>query len=94
MRENGRSKGYGFVCFDTVDEAFSAFNQMKREVLGSKLIYVEFFKRKQKRSQSVGFQLPSRTIAQPRLKPVNTSNNTTAFPRLCNRLRPPYRSRN
>lgn len=80
MRDNGHSKGYGYVCFDTVDQAFTALNRMNRQILASKPINVDLFKRQENRSHTV-----DRSHA-PKPKPVDPSNHATAFPRLNTRL--------
>lgn len=38
--DKGNSKGYGFVCFRTLEEANKAVTEMKNKVIGSKPIYV------------------------------------------------------
>jgi RNA recognition motif-containing protein len=52
MLKDGRSKGYGFVCFRTVDEASEAINDMNGKELGSKPIYVTLCKGQKEHSQS------------------------------------------
>ncbi|CAF1283732.1 unnamed protein product [Rotaria sordida] len=49
MTENGRSKGFGFVCFSAPDEATKAVTEMKGSVVGSKPLYVALAQRKEER---------------------------------------------
>ncbi|CAM4793482.1 unnamed protein product [Rotaria magnacalcarata] len=49
MTNNGRSKGFGFVCFSTPDEAVKAIEEMNGSTLGSKTLYVGLAERKQER---------------------------------------------
>ncbi|CAF2528928.1 unnamed protein product [Rotaria sp. Silwood2] len=46
MSENGRSKGFGFVCFTTLNEATKAVTEMNGSILGSKPLYVVLAQRK------------------------------------------------
>ncbi|UJR07079.1 hypothetical protein I4U23_011367 [Adineta vaga] len=49
MSENGRSRGFGFVCFSAPDEATKAVTEMNGSVFGSKLLYVALAQRKEER---------------------------------------------
>ncbi|CAF3572259.1 unnamed protein product [Rotaria socialis] len=49
MTSNGESKGFGFVCFSTPDEAVKAIEEMNGSTLGSKTLYVGLAERKQER---------------------------------------------
>ena len=49
MTENGRSKGFGFVCFSTLDEATKAVTEMNGSTVGSKSLYVTLAQRKEER---------------------------------------------
>ncbi len=40
--ENGKSKQYGFVCFDNFESSDNAINQMKGQYLGGKPIDVSY----------------------------------------------------
>ena len=44
MIGNGQSKGYGFVCFSTDNEALNAIKNMNGKELGRKPIYVTLWK--------------------------------------------------
>jgi len=47
--EKGASKGFGFVCFATPDEATKAVTEMNGKMIGSKPIYVALAQRKEAR---------------------------------------------
>jgi len=49
MSENGRSKGFGFVCFNAPDEATKAVTEMNGSIVGSKPLYVALAQRKEER---------------------------------------------
>jgi polyadenylate-binding protein len=49
MKENGRSKGFGFVCFSAPDDATKAITEMNGSVIESKSIYVGLAQRKEGR---------------------------------------------
>ena len=49
MSENGRSKGFGFVCFSAPDEATKAVTEMNGSIVGSKPLYVALAQRKEER---------------------------------------------
>jgi len=49
MNENGRSRGFGFVCFSAPDEATKAVTEMNGSIVGSKPLYVALAQRKEER---------------------------------------------
>merc|ERR1719445_1610957 len=49
MNENGQSKGFGFVCFSSPEEATKAVSEMNGRIVGSKPLYVAMAQRKEER---------------------------------------------
>jgi polyadenylate-binding protein len=47
MSKDGRSKGFGFVCFSAPDEAIKAVTEMHGSTVGSKRLFVALAQRKE-----------------------------------------------
>jgi len=60
MTENGRSKGFGFVCFSAPEEATKAVTDMNGRIVGSKPLYVALAQRKEDRKNHLASQYMQR----------------------------------
>ncbi|XP_049596142.1 polyadenylate-binding protein 4 [Syngnathus scovelli] len=74
MLEEGRSKGFGFVCFSSPEEATKAVTEMNGRIVGSKPLYVALAQRKEERKAHLTNQYMQR-IAGMRAMPANTIIN-------------------
>ncbi|NXF96081.1 PABP4 protein, partial [Eubucco bourcierii] len=74
MLEDGRSKGFGFVCFSSPEEATKAVTEMNGRIVGSKPLYVALAQRKEERKAHLTNQYMQR-IAGMRTLPANTIIN-------------------
>ncbi|XP_032815372.1 polyadenylate-binding protein 1-like isoform X3 [Petromyzon marinus] len=71
MSEEGRSKGFGFVCFSSPEEATKAVTEMNGRIVGSKPLYVALAQRKEERKAHLTSQYMQR-IAGMRALPPST----------------------
>uniref|UniRef100_A0A8C4SIX8 Polyadenylate-binding protein n=1 Tax=Erpetoichthys calabaricus TaxID=27687 RepID=A0A8C4SIX8_ERPCA len=74
MLEEGRSKGFGFVCFSSPEEATKAVTEMNGRIVGTKPLYVALAQRKEERKAHLTNQYMQR-IAGMRAMPANTIIN-------------------
>lgn len=76
MMEEGRSKGFGFVCFSNINEAAKAVTELNNQLLGSKPLYVAIAQNKDERKAQLTsqyLQRMQRSVGQMYQQP-GTSN--------------------
>ncbi|KAB0404945.1 hypothetical protein E2I00_002346 [Balaenoptera physalus] len=74
MLEDGRSKGFGFVCFSSPEEATKAVTEMNGRIVGSKPLYVALAQRKEERKAHLTNKYMQQ-VAGMRVLPANAILN-------------------
>jgi polyadenylate-binding protein len=60
--EVGRSKGFGFVCFEKAGDAQKAVDGMNNKLIGNKPLYVAMAQRKEERKAQLASQYMQRLV--------------------------------
>jgi len=80
MSDNkSQSKGFGFVCFSTPEEATKAVTEMNGKIVGSKPLYVALAQRKELRKAQLEAQFAQRAKMTPRMPPGPMYNGQNMF---------------
>ena len=62
MRNNGQSRGFGFVCYSTAEAAQKAISAMNNSILGSQNLFVGLAQDKNQRVEYLALERKNRVL--------------------------------